>query len=80
MPELWTTEDSATMSLDRAIGLTCHDIWGTYFCEVLGGIQSAAGHSGYRVIAVKSPPRDVHRLELARDQIDGATRSTGGSP
>ncbi|WP_437336830.1 substrate-binding domain-containing protein [Sorangium sp. So ce394] len=59
------------MSLDRAIGLTCHDIWGTYFCEVLGGIQSAAGHSGYRVIAVKSPPRDVHRLKLARDQIDG---------
>lgn len=59
------------MSLDRAIGLMCHDIWGTYFCDVLGGIQSAARRSGYRVIAVKSSPRDVHRLKLARDQIDG---------
>ncbi|XXX79442.1 substrate-binding domain-containing protein [Sorangium sp. So ce134] len=59
------------MSLDRAIGLMCHDIWGAYFCEVLGGIQSAAAHAGVRVIAVKSSPRDVHRLKLGRDKIDG---------
>ncbi|WP_437962389.1 substrate-binding domain-containing protein (plasmid) [Sorangium sp. So ce119] len=59
------------MSLDRAIGIMCPDIWGTYFCELLGGIQSAAARSGYRVIAIKSSPRDVHELKLARDQIDG---------
>ncbi|WP_437652435.1 substrate-binding domain-containing protein [Sorangium sp. So ce1182] len=59
------------MSLDRAIGITCPDIWGTYFCELLGGIQSAAGRSGYRVIAIRSSPREVHALKLARDQIDG---------
>ncbi|WP_437782738.1 substrate-binding domain-containing protein [Sorangium sp. So ce1097] len=59
------------MSLDRAVGIMCPDIWGTYFCEVLGGVQSAAARSGYRVIAVKSPPGHVHELGLARDQIDG---------
>ncbi|XYI00289.1 substrate-binding domain-containing protein [Sorangium sp. So ce1128] len=59
------------MSLDRAIGIMCPDIWGTYFCELLGGIQSAAGRSGYRVFAVRSSPREVHELRLARDQIDG---------
>ncbi|WP_437929473.1 substrate-binding domain-containing protein [Sorangium sp. So ce291] len=59
------------MSLDRAIGIMCPDIWGTYFCELLGGIQSAAGRSGYRVIAIRSSPREVHELKLARDQIDG---------
>ncbi|MGK3973465.1 substrate-binding domain-containing protein [Sorangium sp. So ce118] len=59
------------MSLDRAIGIMCPDIWGTYFCELLGGIQSSAGRSGYRVIAIRSSPRKVHELKLARDQIDG---------
>ncbi|MGK3996327.1 substrate-binding domain-containing protein [Sorangium sp. So ce1024] len=59
------------MSLDRAVGIMCPDIWGTYFCEVLGGVQAAAVRSGYRVIAIKSSPRRVHELGLARDQIDG---------
>ncbi|WP_437735685.1 substrate-binding domain-containing protein [Sorangium sp. So ce1335] len=59
------------MSLDRAIGIMCPDIWGRYVCEVLGGVQSAAARSGYRVIAIQSSPRHVHELRLARDQIDG---------
>ncbi|WP_437591643.1 substrate-binding domain-containing protein [Sorangium sp. So ce1000] len=59
------------MSLDRAIGIMCPDIWGRYVCELLGGIQSAAGRAGYRVIAIRASPRDVHRLRLARDQVDG---------
>ncbi|AUX20825.1 LacI family transcriptional regulator [Sorangium cellulosum] len=59
------------MSRDRAIGIMCPDIWGTYFCQVLGGIQSAARRFGYRVIAIRSSPRDVHRLKLARGLIDG---------
>ncbi|WP_437534000.1 substrate-binding domain-containing protein [Sorangium sp. So ce726] len=59
------------MSPDRAIGIMCPDIWGRYVCELLGGIQSAAARAGYRVIAIRASPRDVHRLRLARDQVDG---------
>ncbi|WP_437769647.1 substrate-binding domain-containing protein [Sorangium sp. So ce281] len=59
------------MSLDRAIGIMCPDIWGSYVCELLGGIQPAAARAGYRVIAIRASPRDVHRLRLARDQVDG---------
>ncbi|WP_437985027.1 substrate-binding domain-containing protein [Sorangium sp. So ce117] len=59
------------MSLDRAIGIMCPDIWGSYVCELLGGIQSAAARAGYRVLAIRASPRDVHRLRLARDQVDG---------
>ncbi|MDC0682945.1 substrate-binding domain-containing protein [Sorangium atrum] len=59
------------MSPDRAIGIMCPDIWGSYVCELLGGIQSAAARAGYRVLAIRASPRDVHRLRLARDQVDG---------
>lgn len=59
------------MSRDRAIGIMCPDVWGAYFCQVLGGIQSAARRFGYRVIAISSSPRDIHRLKLARNLIDG---------
>ncbi|WP_437280439.1 substrate-binding domain-containing protein [Sorangium sp. So ce375] len=59
------------MSLDRAIGIMCPDIWGRYVCELLGGIQSAARRAGYRVLAIRASPRDVYRLRLARDQVDG---------
>ncbi|AUX40503.1 LacI family transcriptional regulator [Sorangium cellulosum] len=59
------------MSLDRAIGIICPDIWGSYFCEVLGGIHAVARQAGYRVIAFKGSPRGVHTMKLAEGQVDG---------
>lgn len=59
------------MPQPRAIGVICPVLWGTYICELLGGVESVARRAGAEVIAILSDPRDIHRKGLSRNLISG---------